>query len=359
MTLDPVTVISHNYQDGPTQEISNLVYGTTAIVRNGHRFKGKRVLFCGVLYMAEDLYNMSEGQAEVFIPEITVKDGVIDKPRCPMIKKQKDTEIVSLKHVEEARNLKPNTVLAYINTPSSVKAECDGVYNGTVGLNVARRIAKENSGKGRVAFIGDANVNNWLRDMLKNEYPEFEVISVPADGVFCPSHIGIPEEMFIEMYDELKGLHGEDLGLEMHAEVSTRMREFGFRNGAYFGGTGGLVRTPKESDKKVWLVGTVEGVVDRLKRETDLDIHSINMRCPNMSYTTAKKVARAKEMLDSGNPVADIRYSNREEPYYEIEVHDEECTEDAGGGRTRIPAVRLSVSDEISRGAKKALKTLL
>ncbi len=357
--MDPVIVISHNYQDGPTQEISDFVYGTTAIVRNGHQFKQKRVLFCGVLYMAEDLFNMSEGRAEVFIPEITVKDGVIDKPRCPMIKEQGDTEIVSLKHVEDARNLDPDMILAYINTPSSIKAECDGVYNGTVGLNVARKIAQEKDGKGKVAFIGDANVNNWIRDVLKPEYPDFEVMSVPANGVFCPSHINIPEDLFFEMYDELKELHGESLGLEMHAEVSTRMREFGLEKGAYFGGTGGLVRTPKESDKKVWLVGTVEGVVDRLKRETDLDVYSINMRCPNMSYTTAQKVAKAKEMLDSGKPVADIEYSRREEPYYEIKIHDEGCLKDAGGGRTRIPAVRLKVSKEISKGAAKALKTLL
>ncbi len=357
--VEPVIVISHNYQDGPTQEISDFVYGTTAIVRNGHQFKGKRVLFCGVIYMAEDLCNMSEGQAEVFIPEITVKDGEIDKPRCPMIKKQRDTEIVSLEHVEEARSLDPDLVLAYINTPSSIKAECDGVYNGTVGLNVARRIAKDKDGKGKVAFIGDVNVNNWMSDVLKPEYPDFEVLSVPAEDVFCPSHINIPEDMFFEMYDELKKFHGENLGLEMHAEVSTRMREFGFQNGAYFGGTGGLVRTPKESDKNVWLVGTVEGVVDRLKRETDLDIYSINMRCPNMSYTTAQKVAKAKEMLDMGDPVADILYSNREEPYYEIQIHDQGCVEDAGGGRTRIPAVRLRVSEDISNGAREALKTLL
>jgi quinolinate synthase len=357
--VEPIVVISHNYQDGPTQEISDTVYGTTAIVRNGHQYKGKRVLFCGVIYMAEDLYNMSEGQAEVFIPEITVKDGVIDKPRCPMIKKQRDTDIVTLQHVKEARDLNPDLVLAYINTPSSIKAECDGVYNGTVGLNVARRIAEEKGGKGRVAFIGDVNVNNWMRDVLKPEYPDFELISVPADSVFCPSHVNIPDELFFEMYDELDKLHGEDLGLEMHAEVETPMREFGFKKGAYFGGTGGLVRTPKESDKKTWLVGTVEGVVDRLKRETDLSIYSINMRCPNMSYTTASRVQKARMILETAGPVADIKYSLRDEPYYEIDVHEKEHLQPASEGRTRIPAVRLSVSEDISMGAKRALTTLL
>ncbi|MCK4444876.1 MAG: quinolinate synthase NadA [Thermoplasmata archaeon] len=357
--LEPVIVISHNYQDGPTQEISDYVYGTTAIVRNAHQFKGKRVLFCGVLYMAEDLYNMSEGQAEVFIPEITVKDGVIDKPRCPMIKKQRDTEIVTLEHVKEARDLNPDMVLAYINTPSSIKAECDGVYNGTVGLKVAERIARERDGRGRVAFVGDVNVNSWMRDVLQPRFPEFEVISIPSDSVYCPSHVNIPVDFFIETYNELEKLHGEELGLEMHAEVDAPLRRFGFEKNAYFGGTGGLVRIPKESDKKAWLVGTVEGVVDRLKRETDLDVYSINMRCPNMSYTTASKVQKAKMILETGGPVADIRYTLHDQPYYEIDIHNEEYVQQAGEGRVRIPAVRLSVSEELSKRAEEVLETLL
>ncbi|TET91069.1 MAG: hypothetical protein E3J35_03585 [Methanomassiliicoccales archaeon] len=356
---EPLVIISHNYQDGPTQEISDFVYGTTAIVRNAPRFKKKRVLFCGVLYMAEDLYNMADGEVEVFIPEITIRDGVIDKPRCPMIKKQRDTDIVIINHVEEARKLDPDLILAYINTPSSIKAECDGVYNGTVGLKVAEKIAKERDGKGRVAFIGDVNVNNWMRDVLQPQYPGFEVISIPTNDVFCPSHVNVPADFFIETYNELEKLHGEDLGLEMHAEVDTPLRKFGFERNAYFGGTGGLVRTPKESDKKTWLVGTVEGVVDRLKRETDLNIYSINMRCPNMSYTTVPKVQKARAILETGGPIADIKYTLRDEPYYEIEIHEEEHVQLAGEGRTRIPAVRLSVSEDISEEAKRALSTLL
>lgn len=357
--MESLVIVSHNYQDGPTQEISDFIYGTTGIVRNAHNFKGKKVLFCGVLYMAEDLYNMADGEVEVFIPEITVKDGVVDKPRCPMIKKQKGTEIVTLDHLEEARKENPDSILAYINTPSSIKAECDGVYNGTVGLRVTERIARKQEGKGKVAFVGDVHVNDWIREVLRAKYPEFEVISIPQSKVQCPSHVNVPPDFFIETYNELEKLYGVDLGLEMHAEVDAPLRRFGFEKNAYFGGTGGLVRTPKESDKKAWLVGTVEGVVDRLKRETNLAIYSINMRCPNMSYTTVPKVKRARTILETDGLVADIRYSMRDQPYYEVEIHKERYVEEDVGGRCRIPAVRLSVSNDISIGAKRALSTLL
>jgi quinolinate synthase len=170
-------VVSHNYQDGPTQEISDFVFGTTSIVRRAREFRGERVIFCGVAYMAEDLYNMADGNVEVFLPEIQVQDGEVNRPRCPMIKQQRGTDIVTRRHIQSAREHDPDLILAYINTPSSLKADSDGVYNGTVGLRVVREIAEERGGRGRVAFVGDSNVNDWIADVVRLQYPEFEGIS--------------------------------------------------------------------------------------------------------------------------------------------------------------------------------------
>jgi len=351
--------VSHNYQDGPTQEISDYVFGTTSIVRRASEFRGKRVLFCGVMYMAEDMYNMVDGQIEVFLPEIQVKDGEVDRPRCPMIKKQRGTDIVTVEHLKEAKKQNPDMILSYINTPSSIKAETDGVYNGTVGLEVVRRIAEERRGTGKVAFIGDHNVNEWIADIVEPQYPEFEIISVPVSGVRCPSHVNIDEKLFIETYRTLKSKFGDDLGLEMHAEVTKTLRKFGFEQNAYFGGTDGLVDTPKESDLGHWLVGTVEGVVDRLRRESMKDVYSIGMKCPNMSFTTPKKVTRAKDLLENGGPVAVAEYSLRDAPYFHIEILRPEATNNSEDNVMRIPAVKVILNEEISRKAKKALRLLL
>ncbi|MFQ6128851.1 MAG: quinolinate synthase NadA [Thermoplasmata archaeon] len=352
-------VISHNYQDGPTQEVSDYVFGTTSIVRRASEFRGKRVLFCGVMYMAEDMYNMADGQIEIFLPEIQVKNGEVDKPRCPMIKRQRGTDIVTRKHLEEARKHNPDMILSYINTPSSIKAETNGVYNGTVGLKVVGEIAEESEGRGRVAFIGDYNVNEWIADKVKPQYPEFEVISVPVSGVQCPSHVKIDERLFMETYRSLKSKFGDDLGLEMHAEVTKTLREFGFENNAYFGGTDGLVDKPKESDINHWLIGTVEGVIDRLRRETTKDVYSVGIRCPNMSYTTPEKVMRARDLLEDNGPVAVANYSMRDLPYFDIEVLRPEFVRETKGGATRIPAVRITLEKEISVMAKGALTSLL
>ncbi len=352
-------VISHNYQDGPTQEVSDHVFGTTSIVRRAREFKGKQVLFCGVMYMAEDMYNMVDGDIEIFLPEIQVKDGEIDRPRCPMIKKQTGTEIVTRRHLEEARKHEPDMILSYINTPSSIKAETDGVYNGTVGLDVIRRIAEERRGKGSVAFIGDHNVNEWIADVVRLEFPEFEVISVPALGVQCPSHVKIDEMLFIETYQSLKSEFGDDLGLEMHAEVTKTLREFGFENDAYFGGTDGLVYRPMESDINHWFVGTVEGVVDRLGRESTKDIYSLGIKCPNMSFTTPEKVSTARELLEDGGPVAVAHYAASERPYFDVEILRPEVAKALVEGSSRIPAVKIIVEQRISAKAKRALELLL
>jgi quinolinate synthase len=365
--------VSHNYQVGATQEVSDHVYGTTGIVRNAGKFRGEQVIFCGVLYMAEDLYVMSGGEVEVFIPEIAVRNERIIHPRCPMIRKQysslNKTDIVDIKHVEQARAMDVNMVLAYINTPISMKGECDGVYNGTLALKVIDKLAAENGGKGAVALIGDENVNGWIADTAKLAHPEFKVISVPGAGVVCPSHLTIPTDLFIETYESLIKEYGEgNVGLEMHAEVEPALRKFGFEHDAYFGGTGGLVDNVKNSDIDVWLVGTVEGVVDRLKRETAKKIFSLNTICPNMSFTSPSKIARAKKQLEKDGPAAEIKFTNRAAPYYEIEILDEskvrhQVIKSSGEknpeGFSFIPAVRLTVAEEFMEAGRKALRMLL
>jgi quinolinate synthase len=367
-------VISHNYQVGATQEISDFVYGTTGIVRKAARFSGEQLLFCGVLYMAEDLYTMSDGKAEVFIPEVAVKDGEVVHPRCPMIRKQHGrrmakTDVVESKMVEQARAMDVDMVLAYINTPISLKGMTDGVYNGTLALKVIDELASKKSGRGSVALIGDENVNGWIADVAAKSHPDFKVISVPAAGVCCPSHLSIPTDMFIETYNELVSEYGEAaVGLEMHAEVDAELRKFGFEHNAYFGGTGGLVDNVKNSELDVWLVGTVEGVVDRLRRETDKDIFSLNMVCPNMAFTSPPKVQRAKEILSNGGPAAEIRFTNESAPYYEIEILNEELIrhqtlkstgEKNPEGFSFIPAARLTVDKRFMAPGKKALEFLV
>ena len=367
-------VISHNYQVGATQEVSDFVYGTTGIVRNAAKFAGEQVLFCGVLYMAEDLYTMSDGKAEVIIPEVAVKNGEVVHPRCPMIRKQHGrrmakTEVVETKMVEQARAMEVDMVLAYINTPISLKGKTEGVYNGTLALKVIDGLAKKKNGRGSVALIGDENVNGWISDVAAMSHPDFKVISVPATGICCPSHLSIPSDMFIETYNELIKEYGEDkVGLEMHAEVDPVLRKFGFDHNAYFGGTGGLVDNVKKSELNVWLVGTVEGVVDRLRRETDKDIFSLNMVCPNMAFTSPPKVKRAKEVLAKHGPVAELRFVKESSPYYEIEILNEDLvrhqTRKSTGeinpeGFSFIPAARLTVDDQFMGPGKKALEFLV
>lgn len=367
-------LMAHNYQVGSVQELCDFVYGTTGIVRNAPNFKGEQVLFCGVLYMAEDLFVMAEGETEVNIPEIAVKNGQIVHPRCPMIRKQygsrmAKSEVVDIANVEEARAENVDMVLAYINTPISLKGMCDGVYNGTLALKVIDKIAADNSGKGSVGLIGDENVNGWIADMTKTRYPDFSVISVPNSSVYCPSHLAIPTELFIETWDRLIEEFGEgNVGLELHAEVEPALRRFGFEHDAYFGGTGGLVDNVKNSELDVWLVGTVEGVIDRLKRETNKKIFSLNAVCPNMSFTSPPKLKRAQQILEESGPTAEIKYTKRSAPYYEIEILDESAVrhqrkkstgERIPDGFSFIPAVKLTVADEFMEAGKKALEMLV
>jgi len=351
--------MSHNYQTGDIQRISDVVLGTGGIIKNAHRYSGKNVIFCGVIYMAEDLYAMAD-DIHVFIPEITVKDGEVLRPRCPMIVDQGPSSIITMEDVHRARKLKPDIILSYINTPLSIKGETDGVYNGTSALEVIDRIAGTND-RGRAVLIGDINVNEWIAVKTAQKHPDFTVISMPPEGVQCPPHIIIDPEEFRFMWEELVRIHGEEnVGLEMHPEVNSDLRSFGFEKNAYFGGTDGMVKLPLDSDKKVWLIGTVEGIIDRIKMLTDeKELHSPGVICSNMAYTTHSKVNRAKKIMENGEPAATIYYRHPEKPYYDVEIHREDLITQRGDGSMKIPAVELVVDDEMKEKGKRALSVLL
>lgn len=352
--------MSHNYQTGAVQKISNVVLGTSGIIKHAKEYNNKNVLFCGVIYMAEDLCAMADN-AKVFIPEITVKNNTVIKPRCPMIVDQGNSGTIQTKHVQQARSLHPDIILSYINTPLSIKGETDGVYNGTSALEFIDTIAQKKNGEGTAALIGDINVNEWIAAKTAEKYPDFNIISIPEEGIYCPPHITIDAGEFMFKWEEFAEKYGaENVGVELHAEVNATLREFGFEKNAYFGGTDGLVKTPLNSSKKAWLIGTVEGVVDRIKMLTDeKELYSPKAICPNMAYTTPEKVEQAKKLLQKKGPAATIHYRHEEEPYYDIEIHHEEHITHRKDGTMKIPAVQLTIDSKIKQKGRKALSVLL
>jgi len=356
--------IGHNYQTGKTQQVCDYVWGTSNIIKNAPQFAGQQVLFCGVLYMAEDLLIMSENKAEVFIPEMVVINGEPATPRCPMIYPQGETPVVEYKHFQQARAMNPDLVLAYVNTPASLKAEADGVYNGSDALKVVEKIAKDKNGKGKIVFIGDWNVNNWIKKKVAQTHPDFEIIPLPAaeEKIFCPTHVKIDNKKVMGTHKEYLEKYGaENVGFSLHAEVDEELLEYGLAQNAYFGGTGGIVKSVTDSPKEHFVISTVEGAVERIRTLSPKDVWSPMAVCPNMAYTAPSKVERAKELIAKGGPVAELHYTKKERPYYEVKILRPELVNEIKSGDQiiqQIPALKLVISDEIAQGAYKALSAI-
>lgn len=358
--VEDLTTISHNYQSDATQRISDTVLGTSGIIKNAHNYADKNVLFCGVLYMAEDLFVMSGGKANIYIPEIMVTSDLdeIVTPRCPMIFNPYNDPTVSPKDIEFAREKYPtlDQVLVYINTPTPMKSQADGVYNGTLALKVIDKVAEQNNGKGKIAFIGDQNVNYWIFKKVKEKGLEyFEVISIP-DNVLCPTHQRINSEEFQKTYEDLTKEHGQ-IGLSLHPEVPPDLIDWGLEKKAYFGGTGGIVKFATDSSHNTQLVGTVEGAVERIRRENpEKNVISPKAGCKNMAFTTPNRIKRAREILQQEGPIVEIQANHTKPPYYDIKILNKTLFEEY---LPAIPAVRLVVNDKFMEGAKKSLSMLL
>jgi quinolinate synthase len=341
-------IISHNYQRKEVQKISDLVAGTSDMYRYARDFPPPSVLLCGVLYMAEDFYVISNGKTGVYLPEIAIRDDVVIEPRCPM---ELD---VSVEDLDRAAPYRPDSVLVYINMSAPLKALSDGVYNGTEAL----RIIDEQKSVDTLALIGDRNVNFWIQEVARHKYPRLNIVPL-TPNVFCPPHSNIDAPAFLSLWNELLQKEGQDaVGMALHSEVGMQLLEFGVRQGIYIGGTTGTFELLSESDKRYWLVATIEEFVQRLRDLTGKEIHSPGISCPHMLCTTREKVVRARKILEERGPVADIVLSHEKEPCYEINIHHPDMVH-AAGRIVRIPAVRLSIKSDLAARARQNLSRLV
>ena len=342
-------IISHNFQSVEVQTISDTVAGTSQLIALAPQLN-EPVLFCGVLYMAEDLVIMSSGKIDVFIPEVSVRNNIIIEPRCPMEKH-------SLNTIMSARNEKPNYMLAYINMSAIMKAYSDVVYNGTDAVRVIADLGRSNN-KLRVSLIGDRNVNHFIAVYCQQNLPNIEIIPA-VKMIYCPVHTRINVQEFISQWNRLRAKwNSENTGMSLHSEVSKELIDFGLDNGAYIGGTTGMTELLSNSTKPAWFVATVEPFVERLRTFTRKEIISPGIRCPHMEFTQPQKVKKALEIILNGGPVADIVFRNEYEPYYDIYVHRRRYVIKRGDF-VRIPAVRLAVDRVIRERAKRSLAHLL
>jgi quinolinate synthase len=240
-------LLVHNYQVPEIQEIADFLGDSLELCRMAQKaLDVDMIVFCGVDFMAET--------AKVLNPEkkVVIPSG---KAVCPM------AGMLSMDVLLDAKKRYPDApVVLYVNTLAEAKAEA----TVTCTSANADKIVKGLDSK-QVIFGPDKNLGYFVQKRV----PDVELINVPDDG-HCRVH------RFIAGGEEAMELKKQYPGSEVwaHPECEPEFQE----KADYVLSTGGMVKRAKATDAKVIIVGTEEGLIDRLQREN-----------PEKTFLPAKK----------------------------------------------------------------------
>ena len=214
--------------------------------------------FTGVRFMAETVKMLS--------PE---KKVILANPDagCPMAE-QMDKELIS----QLKESMPGYTVVAYVNTTAELKTVCDVCVTSSSAVKICKAIPSDN-----IIFIPDINLGTYVQKKVPEK--NFKLLS---GG--CPTHARMTKADVIKA----KTAHPEALFL-VHPECRPEVTELA----DYVGSTTGIMDFAEKSDKKEFIIGTENAIVQHLQfRCPDKKFYPLSkdLLCHNMKITTLADV---------------------------------------------------------------------
>src|SRR3989337_2645995 len=253
-------ILSHNYQRSEIQDIADYVGDSIELCRKAMLEKDAEIIvFSAVDFMAESAAILNPDK-KVLLPTLGA--------RCPMAQMLTEDEI------KRAKALHPNVpVVLYVNTLAEAKAQCDICCTSANAVEVINSLSADT-----VLFGPDRNLAEYVAGKTGQT-----IIPIPEWG-FCPTHLLFqPEDVTV-----LK-LQYPDAAVMVHPECSSEMRKVA----DFVGSTSKMCRYARESSAKIFIVGTEEGLLHRLRKENPEKQFIMAYEaavCPNMKLTTLDRL---------------------------------------------------------------------
>jgi quinolinate synthase len=282
-------ILAHNYQRAEVQDIADITGDSLELSRAAAKTDYKVIVFCGVHFMAESASILSPDKT-VLLPEITAG--------CPMAnmvtvagprktRREFYTDVLGLTFefaddftLRDMKKKYPGVpVVAYVNTSAAVKAESDICCTSSNVVKVVESLKEDT-----VICIPDRNLSAYAAKRTKKKI-------IAWDG-FCNVHARLD----IDDVNKAKEEHPDAL-LVVHPECPPEVQDMA----DHITSTSGMLRFCKESKHKEFIIGTEEGLLHRLKKESPekkFYVLSSEMVCPNMKRTKIESVLRALEKME-------------------------------------------------------------
>ena len=254
-------ILAHTYQNPEIIELADITGDSFALAKKSLSAGAKRVIMCGVRFMAESVKILSP-DTEVILP--------VPEATCPM------AEMITPERVRKYKEENPGAVVvAYINTTAALKAECDVCVTSSSALKIVEKIDAP-----EILFIPDRNLGSFV----KEHFPEKNIVL--WDG-YCPIHMTVTEDDILKA----KAEHPEAL-LAVHPECEKSV----VKHADMAGSTAEIIDFALASEKPV-IIGTERGVADYLiPKYPEKKLYSLcpeKLTCKDMKYTTPESILAA------------------------------------------------------------------
>lgn len=255
-----ICILAHAYQSHDIWEVADYVGDSYGLSLQAAESGSKTVIMCGVRFMAETVKILSPEK------KVILSNSQAD---CPMAN-QLDAEMV----MQLKEQYPDYTVAAYINTTSRLKTVCDVCVTSSSAVKIIRNIENPN-----ILFIPDCNLGQWVAEQVQEKN-----IRLFHGG--CPTHVRIS----VKDVKKARRLHPEAL-LLVHPECLPEVA----KQADYIGSTTGIMSYAEKSDKKEFIIGTENSIVQHLQFACpDKAFYPLSKDCVchNMKMTTLADVYR-------------------------------------------------------------------
>lgn len=255
-----VCILAHAYQTHDILEVADYTGDSFGLSQQAAKARQKTVLMCGVRFMAETV--------KILSPEKTVLLSHPDAG-CPMAEQMDLDQLAALKaqHPDSA-------VVAYINTTSALKTQCDVCVTSSSALRIIRAMPQK-----EILFLPDCNLGQWVAQQVPEKTFHFFQGGCPVHSQITAQEVAVA-----------KAAHPEAL-LLVHPECRKEVTDLA----DYAGSTTGIMAYAKESDHKTFLIGTETSIVQHLQYDCpDKTFYPLSKGCicQNMRLTTLMDVYR-------------------------------------------------------------------
>lgn len=261
-------IVVHNYQCPEVQDIADFTGDSLELARKCVEVEAETIVFCGVRFMAET--------AAILNPASTVLLSHPDAG-CPL------ADMIDISSLRQWKQRYPEAaVVAYVNTTAAIKAESDICCTSANGVEVVKAVPNE-----EILFIPDQNLGHYVSTKTSKR-----IILYPG---FCYVHdrITIEEVMLAKQrYPQARVL--------VHPEC--RPEVINLADAAL--STSQMLRYARESNHKLFLIGTEEGMLYPLRKqspEKEFHIITSNFICTDMKKTTLETIVKVMQTM--GNVV--------------------------------------------------------